>query len=248
MSGITQTEVVGKPLRWSDPDREFVGMLVHELRNGLNNIRLLRFAAEEAPDISRRSLWHAMDEVIDRMSPLLQDMLEFCRLTHGAFRLNCQRIDLRQVGRRAAHEGRRALFRRSGIKFDLDLSDNPVWTFGDQDRLTMACENLLDNALRNTAPTGRVRLTVTESGTGAMISVSDTGNGMDPALVEQLFAPFTRGGSVRSDSHRETTGCGFGLGLLFVRTVAELHGGHAAAQSHGAGLGSEFIVVLPHQA
>jgi signal transduction histidine kinase len=68
----------------------------------------------------------------------------------------------------------------------------------------------------------------------------DTGIGLDPALMPQLFRPFSQG----ANAYTHTNG-GLGLGLALVKALAELHGGSVMAHSGGAGKGSQFVVRLP---
>jgi CheY-like chemotaxis protein len=103
--------------------------------------------------------------------------------------------------------------------------------------------NLLDNALRYTSRGGRVIVTVQRDGTEAVLRVTDTGRGIPPALLPQIFDLFVRGGGA---GHARADG--LGLGLTLVRRLVELHGGSVEALSAGEGHGSELVVRLPASA
>jgi signal transduction histidine kinase len=73
-----------------------------------------------------------------------------------------------------------------------------------------------------------------------LISVRDTGVGIEPELLPEIFEPFLQGSRTLDRSQG-----GLGIGLTLVRTLVEMHGGTVTAQSAGTGQGSEFVVVLP---
>jgi CheY-like chemotaxis protein len=79
-----------------------------------------------------------------------------------------------------------------------------------------------------------------DGGGRAVLSVADSGAGIDPALLGSLFQPFMQG-----DNSLDRTGGGLGLGLALVKGLVELHGGDVAAHSEGPGRGAEFVVRLP---
>jgi CheY-like chemotaxis protein len=100
--------------------------------------------------------------------------------------------------------------------------------------------NLLSNAGKYTPPRGKIRITLTRVEDLAILSVADTGIGIDPELLPRIFDLFTQG--ERSLDRREG---GLGVGLTLVRSLVELHGGTVEARSEGLGSGSEIIVRLP---
>jgi signal transduction histidine kinase len=96
-------------------------------------------------------------------------------------------------------------------------------------------DNLLGNAVRHTEPGGRVTLLGERRGDGVVISVEDTGHGVDPALGQTIFDPFVTG---RPD--------GTGLGLAIARELVQAHGGQLRLdQAGGNGLGARFVIELP---
>ena len=145
----------------SDEEKEFVGMLAHELRNRLNDIRLLRLAAAQHPAMGHRGSWghdtacSDLETPLTRMSQLINDLLDYCQVTHPCFKLTLRGTGLRDVIHRAARCGRSSLFQCRDVKLTFDLPDRPVYAIVDSDRLAMAVENLLDNAVKHTPPGGR---------------------------------------------------------------------------------------------
>jgi len=112
---------------------------------------------------------------------------------------------------------------------------------GDATRLSQVVSNLLNNAAKYTPPGGRIRLTVAMDGdSAAVLTVSDNGIGIPPAMLAQVFEIFTQ-----VDRRLEKTTGGLGIGLSLVKGLVEMHGGTITAQSEGEGRGSEFTVRLP---
>jgi signal transduction histidine kinase len=102
---------------------------------------------------------------------------------------------------------------------------------------------LLANAIKFTSSGGQVSLGVSRSGQSAVITVSDSGEGIDPDLLPFVFDRFRQGDGSVTRPHG-----GLGLGLSIVRHIVELHGGKVQAGSAGKGKGSSFSVQLPLRA
>jgi two-component system OmpR family sensor kinase len=122
------------------------------------------------------------------------------------------------------------------------------WSFGtlaearvqaDRDRLTLALDALIENAVDHTDPAGRIELSARHAGENIVLAVKDSGSGIPSAEIGQIFDRFTRVGTGRS---RESGG--FGLGLAVVKAIAEAHHGSVQVRST-VGVGSEFELVLP---
>jgi two-component system phosphate regulon sensor histidine kinase PhoR len=111
--------------------------------------------------------------------------------------------------------------------------------FGDVYAFREILQNLLDNALRYTAPGGRIRVTAAVEGSEMVMSVEDTGIGIPKADQERIFERFYRADAARS---RESGGTG--LGLSIVKHLVEAHGGRIRVESE-VGHGSTFYVHLP---
>jgi signal transduction histidine kinase len=111
---------------------------------------------------------------------------------------------------------------------------------GDSDRLALALDALIENAIAHTPPGGRIEISARREGRQVIVAVADSGCGIEPADLERIFQRFVRAGAHRA---RESGG-GFGLGLAIVQAIAEAHGGSACAAST-PGQGSVFELVLP---
>ena len=115
----------------------------------------------------------------------------------------------------------------------------PGWT-PIETRLTQAIGNLLQNAAKFTPRGGRVTVALALKGDAAEIRVTDTGAGIDPALLPHVFEPF-----VQADRSLARSSGGLGLGLSVVRGIAEQHGGSVTRAQRRPGAGAEFALCLP---
>ena len=113
---------------------------------------------------------------------------------------------------------------------------------GDAVRLQQVTWNLITNAMKFTDAGGEIRIVLTSAGTHVDLTVTDTGQGIDPAFLPHVFDMFRRGDAAIG----RTTG-GLGIGLSIVRRLVELHGGTVSARSAGVGQGATFTVSLPCQ-
>ena len=107
-------------------------------------------------------------------------------------------------------------------------------------RLEQVVDNLLDNALKYTAPGGEVRVSTEQVDDHAILRVRDTGEGIRAELGARVFEMF-----VQEPQALDRARGGLGLGLALVKQLVELHGGSVSVTSRGAGHGSEFNVELP---
>ena len=118
---------------------------------------------------------------------------------------------------------------------------DPIYVDADSARIAQVVTNLLTNAAKFTPAGGAVRVSLDPSdGRWAVLTVADSGTGIEPTLLPHLFQPFMQG-----DRSLERTAGGLGLGLTLVKGLVELHGGDVTASSGGRDQGAEFVVRLP---
>jgi two-component system, chemotaxis family, CheB/CheR fusion protein len=222
---------------------EFLAMLSHELRNPLapisNSLHLLDSAAvsEEQSTKARRMI----ERQVHHLTRLVDDLLDLSRISRGKILLRKSRVDLVESVR-ATVEDHRSVLEAAGLTLDLDLPGSPLYVNGDPTRLSQMVGNILNNAGKFTDPGGRITVSVSvEPQRGSVaVAVRDTGIGMSPELLEQIFEPFSQ-----ADRDPARSRGGLGLGLALVKELAELHGGSAEAASPGLGQGSEVTIHLP---
>jgi PAS domain S-box-containing protein len=220
---------------------EFLGMLSHELRNPLAPIRNSVYILERAdptgePAARARAVIQRQTE---HLTHLVDDLLDVTRIARGKIELRRQRVDLRDVVRRATEDFRSGMEDR-GIAFHAAFPEEKLWADADPTRVTQVVGNLLHNAAKFTSRGGEVALALRAIDGEAELSVRDTGAGIDPALIPHVFDAFVQG-----ERTLARTEGGLGLGLALVKGIAELHGGRVRAESAGKEQGAEFVVRLP---
>jgi CheY-like chemotaxis protein len=168
---------------------------------------------------------------------LISDLLDVSRITAGKLRLETQTVFLADVVAAAVETVQPAALAKSiRLATVCDKSESAV--HGDPERLGQIIWNLLSNAIKFTPAHGTVEIGLTECGGQVRLTVTDSGEGIDPSLLPFVFDRFCQAG----DAHRKG---GLGLGLAIVKELVELHGGSVTAASEGVGKGARFTVVLP---
>jgi signal transduction histidine kinase/two-component SAPR family response regulator len=219
---------------------EFLSTLSHELRTPLNAIlgwtQLLQM---EKPD---GEIAHGL-EVIERnaraQTKLIEDLLDVSRISTGKLRLHTRLIPVSSFIQSALDAVKPTADAR-GVLLVAELPPPSLRLAADPDRLQQVVWNLLSNAVKFTPARGRVTVHACQVDADVQISVTDTGQGIDPAFLPHVFDRFRQADSTSTRSHG-----GLGIGLTIVRHIVELHGGTARADSRGEGHGSTFTVTLP---
>ena len=157
----------------------------------------------------------------------------------GWIQLRTQRLDLRDIARMSAEAVQAAIAERRHT-LRIAAADVPVVVDADPDRIQQVMVNLLVNAARYTPPGGRISLSVAAEGEEGVVRIQDTGAGIPPEQLAEIFELFTQVHPENVESR-----AGMGIGLALARELVALHGGTIQARSEGIGKGSEFIVRLP---
>ena len=219
---------------------EFLATLSHELRTPLNAVlgwaRLLRARPVE-PGLHARAL-----ETIERnalaQTRLIEDLLDVSRIVTGKLRLHVTPVDLAAVVDAAVDVLRPAATAKQ-LRLDVHIAVRPAMTSGDSDRLQQIIWNIVSNAVRFTPAGGTVHVRL-EGRDGYVLTVRDSGIGIDSKFLPHLFEPFRQADASPTREHG-----GLGLGLAIAKQLTELHGGTISVHSAGPGTGATFQVVLP---
>jgi heavy metal sensor kinase len=219
--------------------RRFTADAAHELRTPLTALKggievALRTA--RTPEEYRRVLRESLEEV-DRLIRVAEDLLLFSRATVTGTGLPRARVALEPLVLEALETGAR-LAQGTGVTVRLGAV-TPAEVTGDADALRRALRNLAENAVKYTPAGGKVELSLAREKDAAVITVEDSGIGIESVDLERIFEPF-----VRLDEARSRATGGAGLGLAIARGVAAAHGGTLTVQSTPK-TGSRFVLRLP---
>jgi PAS domain S-box-containing protein len=220
---------------------DFLATLSHELRTPLTSmlgwVRMLRGARLDAEQTARAL------ETIERntrlQAKLIDDLLDISRIIAGKIKVEQQRVDLGTVVAEAVQSLRREA-EVNGLELDVTLAPDAAPVLGDAVRLQQVVANLVSNAIKFTPAGGRITVALETAGSAVRLTIRDTGVGIAPDLLPNVFDRFLQG-----DASRTRGRGGLGLGLAIVRHLVELHGGVITADSAGAGCGATFTVTLP---
>jgi signal transduction histidine kinase len=221
---------------------EFLATLSHELRTPLNAMlgwaSMLRSGQVHGPLIARAH------EIIERNArvqhALVADLLDVSRIITGKLSLTpSPAVVVPLVMAAIDTVAAAADAKRVSIRTHVEQADAMV--IGDRARLQQVFWNLLSNAVKFTPGGGSIDVDTHVDHDQLVISVSDTGIGIDPTFLPAVFDRFRQADSTTTRSYG-----GLGLGLAIVRHIVELHGGRVEAHSDGTGQGATFIVWLPY--
>lgn len=237
-----EVEALRSRLQESD-DRmhQFMARLAHELRTPLGAILMWAHVLRVGRDADRDVAVDAIEASARAESKLIGDLLDVAHAVAGRLRIERSTVDLRESVRMAVEAVGAAAVARA-VRLDVSIADHPVEVSGDLKRLGQLVSNMVGNAIKFTPEGGVVDVQLMAAAGTARIVVRDTGRGIPRDELPDIFKAFRPS----ADLQRPAAG-GLGLGLAFVRLVAELHGGTASAQSDGPGRGSTFVVEIPLQ-
>lgn len=223
----------------SAAQQRFVSEAAHELRTPLAVLRSgleITLQRPRGAEESRAALEQAMGEV-ERLCAIAEDLLALARLDAEPA-VERTPVDLSEIAAEASAMAQtlaEARHQEFAQEFAIDAHKRIV-VQGSASDLRRVVLNLLDNAVKFTPERGKIEIGVTTNGSTALISVRDSGPGIDPRDIDHIFDPFYRS--------RSANGAGSGLGLALSREIVRRHGGVIQAANRAAG-GCEVQVRLP---
>jgi signal transduction histidine kinase len=217
--------------------------LAHEMRTPVASIGATIEAVTDGILPADSSTFTTLTDQTSRLARLVADVAAVSHAEERALYLDPIPRPLNEVAI-AATAAIHARYTTKGVRLAQDCAPGTPNVAADADRLGEAVGNLLDNALRHTPPGGTVTVT-TRPGSLlghpiAVLTVTDTGDGFDPADADRLFERFYRG-----DTARTRHDAGSGIGLTISRAIVTAHGGSLRASSPGPGHGATFQITLP---
>ncbi len=242
VTDIDERKRTEEGLREADRQKnEFLATLAHELRNPLaplqHSFELLRIAPDDRA-VREQSLT-VMERQLRQMVRLIDDLLEVSRISRNTLVLRKERVELTTIVQQSL-EASRAVIEASRQELHVDVPTEQLYLDADPVRLGQVFGNLLANASKFTPAAGKITLTVTAKDKEAVIRICDTGIGIPPERLSDVFQMF-----FQVDPSIVRSYGGLGIGLTIVKRLVEKHGGTVAVHSEGEGRGCEVTVRLP---
>ena len=232
---------VDKLRRVNQQRNEFINILSHELRNPLTSAMMgvdLIDMQHESGEVKKTN--KIVRRQLKQLNHMVDDLMDVARITENRITLNKEEVDLNQLVRNAI-EDYQWQFAEKGVILNSEFTE-PLKLSADSVRMTQAVGNLLNNSLKFTETGNVVYVSVSQSEDkrDAMITVRDTGIGIDQEALSYLFEPL-----LQVDKSLDRKNGGLGLGLAITKGIVELHGGTVEVTSDGLGEGTQSIIRLP---
>ena len=218
---------------------DLVGGVGHELKTPLSVIRLYAEMLASDPDArveERRSFYDVISAESERLSHLIDRVLDFSRLTRGDQEYSLRPVELGAVVTRVT-EGYRRYLRQQGFVLELEVTGYGPVIDADEEAVSRCVISLVENAMKYSDEDRHIRVRVLTRPGEAVVEVEDRGLGIAPADRARLFDRFYRGSRTQGRG-------GYGLGLYMVARTLEVHGGRVEVASE-EGRGSTFRLVFP---
>jgi PAS domain S-box-containing protein len=220
---------------------EFLATLSHELRNPLN--AMLGWATVlKRKNVTSEMLEQGLD-AIERnsrvQSHLIEDLLDFAGIRFGKMRIDIEVVPAWRAIESAA-EVVATPAQHKGVTIHLQVADRDAHILADESRLQQVIWNLLSNAIKFTPTGGRIDVNARVNGGSYQIDVTDSGRGISPEFLPQIFERFSQ-----QESGTGKSFAGLGIGLTIVKHLVDIHHGTIEVISEGLGKGATFRVKLP---
>ncbi len=219
---------------------DFTNNMTHELKTPIAvayaaNDALLNF--NQADDKAQRDGYlRICQEQLTRLSGLVEQILSMSMERRKSFRLHREEFMLNDVLSPLIEQHK--LKANKVFNIDLDINPQGLKIFADRTHLTNVLSNLIDNAIKYSNDEVNIHISCTQTERGVSISVKDNGIGIAPEKVKYVFDKFYR---VPNGNRHNVKG--YGLGLYYVKTIVDKHGGSIDIKSR-LGEGSEFTITL----
>ena len=216
--------------------REFVTNVSHELRSPLASIKAIVETLESGALEERELAVEFLARIgrdVDRMTLLVNDLLELSRLESGYTQINLVPVDIRPI----IDDAVQTVGRRTAVDVSARMNGDLPPVLGEGHMVWRVLTNLLENAVKATSDRGSVTVTASAEERSVVVSVRDTGAGIGRDHLPHVFERFYKIDRSRSDS-------GTGLGLAIVKHIVQAHGGEVDVESE-EGVGTTFSFTLP---
>ncbi len=219
---------------------DIISLVSHELKTPLSSIRIsaefLESEAKNDPQV-RKEMIEIIIRNIDRLTRLINDILDMSKFETGKLELQLERVDISGVANTAI-ENNKLLSIKKNISITADIPGNLSPVLADREKLIIVMNNLLENALKFTPDGGSIVLSAKDDADSIEVRMKDTGIGIEKDKLEKIFDKFYQ---VDSTSRRKIGG--LGLGLSIAGGIIRAHGSEIRVESE-IGCGSTFSFKL----
>ena len=216
---------------------EFISSVSHELRTPLTAIKGWAETLIDTENYDVTTMKKGMRVIsseTERLSEMVEELLDFSRIQSGRFSLNIQKMDLlAELGEAALIYAEKA--RKEDIEFIYDEPEMLPVIYGDKNRLRQVFINVIDNAIKYSDAGGRVKIEVFAREENIMITVSDSGCGIAPEDLPMIKKKFYKANHTRRGS---------GIGLAVVNEIITMHNGTIDIEST-LNVGTTVIITIP---
>jgi len=245
VGSVLSARLVRRELETARDKSDFAAHVSHELRSPITQIRLKAEALQlglATDDLARARHYDVILRESERLSRLVDNILDFSAIEKGQKRYTFRRGDISLTVARCVEAARVAMETRV-MQIDLELPDDLPAIWHDSDAVSQVVINLLSNAAKYGQEAGWIGVTVrvigTEKNEEICVSVEDRGIGIAPAEQKQVFDQYYRSSDPLARRKKGT-----GLGLTIVRYIMEAHGGRVGIDSR-QGVGTTFSLHFP---
>lgn len=222
---------------------QFLAVMSHELKHPLNLIQVNTELLISQPEVRvLPAVVRAGDTIrqaVASQTKIIDDLLDLSRVRTGKLTLTPTRVELNEVATLISAAAQDAA-QKKGLRLTYECNSDEIIALCDRVRTEQIFWNLINNAIKFTPTGGSIALSLEREENLARFTVSDTGQGIAPEFLPQVFGLFKQGAHQPSSQN-----AGLGVGLTLVRDLAVAQGGKVLAESPGLGQGSSFTVWLP---
>ena len=219
---------------------DIISVVSHELKTPLSSIRIsaeyLESEAKDDPQV-RKEMFGIIIRNIDRLTRLINDILDLSRIEKGKMELRLERVDINEVANTVI-ENNKLLSMKKNITITGDIPGNISPVHADKEKLIIVMNNLLGNALKFTPDGGSIFLSAKDDAESIEVRMKDTGIGIEKDNFEKIFDKF-----YQADSTSRRKFGGLGLGLSIASGIIRAHGSEIRVESE-IGYGSTFSFSL----
>ncbi|HNX68974.1 MAG TPA: PAS domain S-box protein [Candidatus Omnitrophota bacterium] len=246
MAGLKENVVLGVSVDVTEQKKieefrnDIIRTVSHELRTPLSiekgGISLLLDGSTGPINEEQKTVLESVMRNVDRLARMIDSLLNISKIEAGKVELKKKVVDFRDIVREVAFEFK-IKAEEKNIAIELDLSEQKVEALADADKIAQVLSNLIDNALKFTRQ-GSIKISLRRSDGEVECSVQDTGVGIAPENMSNLFEKFQQFAHAAGPGEK-----GLGLGLSIARGLVDLHGGRIWAKSRpGEGLRVTFSI------